>query len=115
MIASPVVTVTLQNGDEQQQITVKTDNRNQVKYDLLRSQKDWPGQKEAPTLWLTIIAWHALALAGPARDEPFELFNERCLEVYLSDEDGRRLTAAEVKRQAGIEADPTQPAPAAGI
>lgn len=115
MIKSPIITVVVQQGEEQQQITAQTDNRNQVKYDLLRAARNWPTQKDAPSLWLTILAWHALALAGHLRDETFEHFNDRCLEVYISDETGRRLTGDEIKREAGLQVDPTQPAPEAGI
>lgn len=115
MIASPIVTVTMQQGTEQHAVTVQTDNRNQVKYDLMRATKNWPGQKDAPSLWLTVLSWHALALAGHITDETFERFNDRCLEVYLSDESGRRLTADEVKEKAGIKANPTQPGAEPGI
>ncbi|WP_024357254.1 hypothetical protein [Leucobacter chironomi] len=116
MIKSPIITAVLQTGNEQQAVTVQTDNRNQVKYDLLRANRGWPVQKDAPSLWLTILAWHALALAGHLPpNEQFETFNDRCLEVYLSDSDGTRLTPDQIKEQAGIEADPTRPAPAAGI
>lgn len=115
MIKSPIVSVIVQDGTEHQQITVQTDNRNQVKYDMLRATKGWPAQKDAPTLWLTILAWHALALAGHIVDEPFELFNDRCLEVFISDDTGRRLTPDEVKAAAGVAVDPTRPAPEAGI
>lgn len=115
MMKSPIVTVTLQQNGDQQQVTVQTDNRNQVKYDLLRATRNWPAQKEAPTLWLTILAWHALALAGHIRDEAFEMFNDRCLDVYLSDEDGNRLTVDQIKESQGVAVDPTHPAPEAGI
>ena len=116
MIKSPIVTVILATDDgEQQQVTVQTDNRNQVKYDLFRANRGWPEQKAAPTLWLTIIAWHALALARhlPA-DTSFEHFNDICLDVYPSDEDGNRLTKEQMEARAGVTVDPTRPAPEAG-
>ncbi len=116
MIKSPIVTVVVQDGAEQKQITVQTDNRNQVKYDLLRATRGWPSQSEAPSLWLTILAWHALALAGHLHpNEQFETFQDRCYEVYLSDEEGTRLTSDQIKERAGLTVGPTQPAPEAGI
>lgn len=115
MIKSPILTVITRKGDQHEQVTVQTDNRNQVKYDLMRAHRGWPTQKDAPSLWLTILAWHALALAGHAVNEEFETFNERCLEVYLSDADGNRLTTDQVKAMAEVPADPTRPAHEAGI
>lgn len=116
-LRSPIVTVTLETeGDQHRQITVQTDNRNQVQFDMLRARRGYPAQSDAPVLWLTVIAWHALTLAGelPPNTE-FETFNRRCLEVFLSDEEGNPLTRDELKARMGVQADPTQPDREPGI
>lgn len=92
-LISPRVVVTLEDGTEQ---TVQTDNRDAVQWDIIRARKSWPSGKEAPMLWLTTLAWHALKRTGQT-DLALEKFIEGCLQVVSADKEP-------------IEVDPTQSA-----
>lgn len=95
-LKTPVLAVILDQPDADP-ITVATDNRDMVRWDLTRGPRKWPTQTEAPMLWLTFLAWAALKRTGQTADE-FDVFNDRCL-------------GAEIVAQAIV--DPTE-APSAG-
>lgn len=43
---------------------VTADNRDAVRFDMVRARLGWPPMKESPMLWATFMAWSALARAG---------------------------------------------------
>lgn len=45
-------------------ITVRTDNRDRIAWDLARGRQKWPQAQDAPSLWATHIAYTALRRTG---------------------------------------------------
>jgi hypothetical protein len=109
-ITSPTVAVVLEQDDQDVEIIVQTDNRDAIQWDVSRARKDWPKQQDAPTLWLTFMAWHALKRTGETKFTLDE-FLGACLGVRPVKRDGSPLSLAEAK--AGLEGrvDPTRPGP----
>lgn len=105
-LISPRVIVTLEQPNGQlREYTVQTDNRDGVRWDLLRSRKNWPKGSDAPMLWMTVLAWSAMLRSGEAGIEAdVEKFIERCLQV-TSDK------ANEQEEAAGNEAGAVDPFP----
>ena len=64
---------------------------------------------EAPILWLTFLAWHAVRRTGGVDGytvpESFDDFSETCVEVIAIDAEGEPITRA----SAAVTADPTRP------
>lgn len=89
--------------------TVQTDNRDAVRFDVLRAQRNWPGGDSAPMLWLTVQAWSALrrAKVGPVSELKVEAFLEACVDVEAVDEQGNPVTDP----GQGVTAGPTPPGP----
>lgn len=58
---TPRIRITLDDGMEHD---VQTDNRDAVRFDMLRARMGWPSMSDAPVLWATVMAWSALARAG---------------------------------------------------
>lgn len=75
------------------EIVVQTDNRDMTGYDLARSRQKWPTGAEAPSFWTTWLAWSALKRSG-AFTEPFERFNEVCVQVRGLNSDGSYISSA---------------------
>lgn len=76
-------------SDDVAEIIIRCDNRDMVRYDLLRERKSWPQGHEAPMLWLTVQLWSALTrekhdLAGTSVDE----FLNRCILINRVNADG---------------------------
>lgn len=67
--------------------TVQTDNRDMVRYDLMRARKNWPTQREAPILFMSAVAWHALKRSGETADD-VETYLDKIVEITPVDEDG---------------------------
>lgn len=96
--------------DGLKQVDVQTDNRDRVRWDIIRGRKGWPEAKEAPSLWMTILAWNALRRSGePVGDDPASNggFLDQVVGVYAIDENGE-LVKPHVA--AGTNVDPTQQA-----
>lgn len=66
---------------------VQTDNRDLVRFDLIRERKGWPRSTEAPMLWMTVLAWHALKRSGVEVGEP-EAFLDACVQLEPLGDDG---------------------------
>ena len=73
---------------------VSTDNRDAVRWELTRNQRNWPAGQDAPLLWLTFLAWAAAKRTG-LTDLDFDTFQASAVQVATD-------TAAEA------EPDPTQ-------
>ena len=62
------------------QITVATDNRDRIRWELTSARQHWPDPTAAPTLWATFLAWSAMKRAGDTRLD-FEAFSDTVLMV----------------------------------
>lgn len=89
--------------------TVQGDNRDMVRFDLIRSRKGWPGSSDAPILWATVVAYFALLRSGSIPStETVEHFIDRAVHVsYLKD--GKPATAEDI--HAGAVGDDVDPFP----
>lgn len=104
-MVAPRLLVVLDNDNE---YTVQTDNRDIVRFDLMRGRKKWPTMQEAPMLWLTVLAWSALSRAGelPGVDVDKEL--DRILSVEVLDDDGNVVDVDDEAVADVVSVDPTQ-------
>ena len=100
-LLAPVVVVTLEQdgSDDYLELTVQTDNRDAVQWDIVRARKEWPAGQDAPMLWMTFLAWSALHRTGQIKTEKVEEFIARCVNVTKPE---------------SVEVDPTQPEVAPG-
>lgn len=75
-------------GDDSELI-VQATNADLVKFDMTRSRQKWPAATEAPFLWLTFIAWHALRRTGGIpQTTTYEQFSDSTQEIAnLSDDE----------------------------
>lgn len=89
-LISPKVRILLeQEGtDELLEYVVQTDNRDAVRWDLLRAKKQWPKGVDAPMLWMTVLAWNALRRSGITVPDNIEPFLDKCVQVSAADKDG---------------------------
>lgn len=90
------------------EVLIRTDNRDMVRYDLLRERKGWPQGHEAPMLWLTVQVWSALTrekhdLAGASVEE----FINRCVLINRVNADGSEINPDDPNAE-GDEVNPTQ-------
>ena len=76
-------------------VTVRTDNRDRIAWDLARGRNKWPQAQEAPSLWATHIAYTALRRAGEVSCS-FEEFSEATVsaEPEVIDVDPTRTATA---------------------
>lgn len=84
-MVAPKILVVL---DDDKEYTLQTDNRDLVRFDLVRGRKQWPTMQDAPMLWLSFLGWSALSREGvlPGSDVEKEL--DRLISVEVLDEDG---------------------------
>lgn len=103
-------------SDDTIELTVVTDNRDRVRYDVARSRHGWPTPTEAPTLWATVCAYYAVKRSGEFQDLTVEQFIERAIEVRMVNPDGSPLTRAQIdsRDSGGVAVDPTRPDPRSG-
>lgn len=96
-LSTPIVTVLLETpgSDDLTEITVQTDNRDSVRWDLTRAAEKWPPTSEAAMLWATFMAWSALKRNGHDLGK-FTEFNDRCVSVRPVAGDAPDPTSAEV-------------------
>ncbi|GEM_PF-6120858 len=90
------------------EVVIRCDNRDMVRYDLLRERKSWPQGHTAPMLWLTVQVWSALTrekheIAGPSVDE----FINRCVLINRVNADGSDIDP-NAENAAGDDVNPTQ-------
>ncbi len=96
-IASPRLAVVLEKPDRTLvEIITQTDNRDAVRWDMTRGRKNWPSMQDAPLLWMTFLAWSALARSGDFTGT-FEQFNDVALSLRGVDADGNTLSAQTVE------------------
>lgn len=94
-LSTPLLNVTMDDGRD---LTVQALNIDLLAWDRTRVAKKWPTGQEAPFVWLTFLAWHALKRGGDIDGMSLPDFETHCLQVSAAEET----------------VDPTQPAPAAG-
>lgn len=77
-------------GGDLTEYVVQTDNRDAVRFDVMRPRKSWPGSQEAPMLWMTILAWSAIKRSG-ATTATVEDYLEKIVQIEPIDEDGNAV------------------------
>ena len=78
-------------------VTVRTDNRDRIAWDLARGRNKWPQAQEAPSLWATHIAYTALRRGGDLPSNmTFDEFNDQTVsaEPEVIDVDPTRTATA---------------------
>ena len=98
--------------DDLTEITLQADNRDMVRFDLVRSRKSWPASGDAPVLWATVVAYFALLRSGEIpKDETVEQFIDRTVTVsYINPDDGTALTPEQIAEGEGqTDVDPSLP------
>lgn len=103
-IVTPQVVVLLEQpgSDELVEMTIQTDNRDMVRFDMTRAHRRWPSSTDASILWLTFLAWSALDRNNLLDGEKFDDFQARCVQV----DDPNRKDKGEAEEEIG--ADPTR-------
>ncbi|MCM3577450.1 hypothetical protein M3686_04785 [Micrococcus luteus] len=86
-LSAPRVRVITEDAGQYVETVVQTDNRDAVRFDMLRSRKGWPAMKDAPMLWMTVLAWSAMR-REQATDLDVEAFLEAALQVQPVNEAG---------------------------
>lgn len=94
-------------SDDTIEYTIQADNRDMVRFDLIRSRKGWPGSADAPMLWSTVVAYFALIRSGEIPNtETVEQFIDRATNVTML-KDGKPVTAEDVRAgEDGTDVDP---------
>lgn len=80
--------------------TVQTDNRDAVRYDLMRARLGWPSGSDAPMLWLSVLAWSALKRSG-ATTEDATVYLDKIVEIQPVDADGAAVAVDDESQVAG--------------
>lgn len=113
-LSAPKVVVLLEQPgtDELAEYTVQTDNRDAIQWDVTRPRRGWPAFNEAPMLYMTFLAWHAMQRSG-ATGLKLDDFMKDAVEVKVLTVDGKAVTPAEATAE-DVNVDPTLPAAAAG-
>lgn len=106
-LSQPVVAVVLERDGQLVELEVQTDNRDSIQWDVTRGKRSWPTGPEAPMLWLSFLAWHALRRTG-GTSSTLDQFLGEALQVRTVKRDGSG-EPAELEDEL---ADPTLPAPA---
>lgn len=85
-ITAPRVRVVIEDAaGELTETLVQTDNRDAIRFDLIRSRKGWPGMQEAPMLWMTVLAWNAIKRSGGTTDD-VETFLDKVVQITPVDQ-----------------------------
>ncbi|OYO16289.1 hypothetical protein CGZ94_04940 [Enemella evansiae] len=115
----PRLALTIEPGPDREpiEITVQTDNRDAVAYDLLRERNNWPVPDKGIFIWQTYLAFHALKRLGLLAQHglPSDFKSAQPMLVHLApvDEDGNQLELDEhgkpINSNQGEDVDPTQP------
>ena len=87
-IERPTFAVELPAGAPAMRVTAT--NADLVAFDLTRAKHSWPSMRDAPFLWQTFVAWHALRRTGRLAS------------------DGKPLTFDAFRDTAEVEADPDE-------
>lgn len=108
-LAFPRVRVRIERpgSDDIVEVIVQTDNRDAVRFDLLRARKSFPGMSDAPLLWATVLAWSAVMRSDRSLlPEDVEKALDVIVEVQPVDEDGDPVEMGDPA--ALVPVDPTQ-------
>lgn len=89
-------------GDKEYDL--QTDNRDMVRFDLMRAKKQWPTVTDAPLLWMTFLAWHALVRSSVLPGVSVDKEMDEIIQVSMIDEDGNLIDGSEVD---GASVDPS--------
>lgn len=103
-MVSPRLLVTLDDGNE---YDIQTDNRDMVRFDLLKGRKQWPSMQEAPMLWVTVLAWSCLARENKLTED-VEKGIDRIIAVEALDEDGNVVDLDDPAIAEAVSVDPTK-------
>lgn len=97
--------------DDTIELTVVTDNRDRVRFDLTRNRKGWPSSSDAPMLWVTVCAYFAVQRAGQFTELSVEQFIDRAINIQMVNPDGSPLTREQIESQdtGAVAVDPTGP------
>ena len=93
--------------DDDTEYTIQTDNRDLVRFDLIRGRHKWPTLQDAPKLWATVIAWSCLAREGKLPGQNVEAELDRILAVDLLDEDGNPVDINSPAAAEAVAVDPS--------
>lgn len=113
-LSAPRVIVLLETAgsDDLTEYTVQTDNRDAIQWDVTRPRRSWPAFNEAPMLYMTFLAWHAMQRTG-ATKLGLDEFMKNAVEVKVLTVDGRAVDPAQAA-EGDVLVDPTQPAAVTG-
>ena len=103
-MVSPRLLVTLDDGNE---YDIQTDNRDMVRFDLLKGRKQWPSMQEAPMLWVTVLAWSCMARENKLAED-VEKGIDRIIAVEALDEDGNVVDLDDPAIAEAVSVDPTK-------
>ena len=103
-MVSPRLLVTLDDGNE---YDIQTDNRDMVRFDLLKGRKQWPSMQEAPMLWVTVLAWSCLARENKLAED-VEKGIDKIIAVEALDEDGNVVDLDDPAIAEAVSVDPTK-------
>ncbi|QXG07722.1 hypothetical protein [Curtobacterium phage Penoan] len=110
---TPLVQVVLeQNGtDDMVELEVQTDNRDAIQWDVTRGRRSWPKTSDAPMLWATFLAWHAMKRTGAPelRGMSLDDFLAVCVAVNPIKRDGTAVPLGEATAE-DFTVDPTSAA-----
>jgi hypothetical protein len=108
-LSMPVVKVVMEekvNGvDELVEYTIQSDNRDMCQWDVVRGRKGWPSMSEAPVLYMTFLAWHAMYRTG-ATKLMYEEFAKITVQVLPVDKSGEELSVESIE---DAQVNPTLP------
>ena len=104
----PRVLVTIERADGAfAELTVQTDNRDAVRFDLLRARKGWPPMADAPVLFMTTVAWLAIRRSDASiLPDDAEAALDRIIDVTPVDEDGNPVDGTDPAGMVAV--DPTR-------
>lgn len=105
-MVSPRLLVTLDDGNE---YDIQTDNRDMVRFDLLKGRKQWPSMQDAPLLWITVLAWSCLHREGKLPGD-VEKALDQIVAVEALDEDGNPVDLDDPAVAEAVSVDPTRTA-----
>lgn len=104
----PRVLVTIERSDgTEAELTVQTDNRDAVRYDLMRARKGWPPMADAPVLFMTAVAWLAIRRSDASiLPDDAEKALDMIVDVTPVDEDGNPVDGTDPAGMVAV--DPTR-------
>lgn len=102
--------------DDVLECIVQTDNRDAIQWDITRNRKNWPATADAPMLWASFMAWHAMRRTGAEELRGLDLdgFLGVCIEVRpIRESTGEAVPMSEAKPE-DYSPTPSEPAALAG-